>query len=119
VILTQFLQTQDVSSCVFESVPSKVLRCTNNLIQCFHGERIERARGTKGIKERREKGVICASVLMEKHITALERVCRSYRNTEVTKTYNIFTNYPLKLRSEFTTHISCTKLTNIVTEYCT
>lgn len=74
VILTRFLQTQEVLSCVFESVPSKVHSCTNNLIRCFHGERTERARGTKGIKER-EKGVICASVPMDKHYTALESVC--------------------------------------------
>jgi len=74
VILTPFLQTQEVLSRVFESVPSKVHSCTNNLIHCFHGERTEKARGTKGIKER-EKGVICASVPMEKHITVLECVC--------------------------------------------
>jgi hypothetical protein len=78
VILTPFLQTQEVLSCVFESVPCKVHNRTNNLIHCFHGERTERARGTKGIQER-EKGVICDSVPMEKHITVLESVCTSYR----------------------------------------
>ena len=78
VTLTPFLQTQEVLNCVFESGPSNVHSCTNNLIHCFHGERTERARGTKGIKER-EKGVICASVPMEKHITVLESMCRSYR----------------------------------------
>ena len=116
VILTPFLQTQEVLSCVFESVPSKVHSCTNNLIHCFHGERRERARGKKGIKER-EKGVICATVPMEKHMVVLESVYRSYRETDVPKTYNTFTNYRLKLRSEFTTHIWCTKPTDIVTEY--
>jgi len=118
VILTPFLQTQEVLSCVFESVPSKVHSCTNNLIHCFHGERTERARGAKGIKER-EQGVICASVPMEKHIVVLESVCRSYRQTDVPDTYNTFTNYRIKLRSEFTTHISCTKPTDSVTEHRT
>ena len=83
-ILTPFLQTQEVLSCVFESVPSKVHSCTNNLIHCFHSERTERARGTKGIKER-EKGVIWASVPMEKNIRVLVSACRAYRKTDVPK----------------------------------
>lgn len=82
VILTPFLQTQEVLSCVFESVPSKVHSCMNNLIDCFHGERTEKARSTKGIKERK-KGVICASVPMEKHITVLESVCAGHTDKQM------------------------------------
>lgn len=83
VTLTPFLQTQEVLSCVFESVPSKVHNCTNNLIHCFHGERTERARGTKGIEER-EKGMICASVPTGRRNTSRYwRVCAGHTDKQM------------------------------------